>query len=115
MKSHLPLLMCGVLLSSASFAQFTGPSESGQMSTVEQAHNASINTYVTINGHIVSHLREDYYTFRDESGDIRVEIPTQVWQNRRIGPETQVRLIAEVDRTLVGTRYLWVKSLEPVE
>lgn len=55
--------------------------------------------------------RENYYTFRDETGEIRVEIAPSVWQNRQVGPDTKVRLLAEVDRNLAGTVYLWVKSL----
>ena len=99
----------------ATGARFVGPETSGQVSTVQEANRARIGSYVTVVGNIVDHLREDYYTFRDETGEIRVEIDDRVWQNRTVTPETQVRLMAEVDRTLAGVRYLWVKSLEIVE
>lgn len=45
---------------------------------------------------------------------MRVEIENSVWKNRKIGPETKVRLLSEVDRGAAG-RYLWVKSLQVVE
>jgi uncharacterized protein YdeI (BOF family) len=32
-----------------------------------------------------------------------------------VTPENRVRLVGEVDRTLAGTRYIWVKSLEVLE
>jgi uncharacterized protein (TIGR00156 family) len=115
MKSYVSLVMCLLLLSSTSFAQFTGPSVTGRVSTVEQARNAPIDTYVTVTGNIVAHLREDYYTFRDRTGEIRVEIERPVWRNRNIGPDTKVRLVAEVDRNAAGTIYLWVESLEIAE
>ncbi len=115
MRRNVSLTICFLLLSSASFAQFTGSSVTGRTSTVEQARNAPIDTYVTVTGNIVAHLRENYYTFRDATGEIRVEIERPVWRNRKIGPDTKVQLVAEVDQNAAGTIYLWVKSLEPVE
>ncbi|MFZ1727008.1 MAG: NirD/YgiW/YdeI family stress tolerance protein [Albidovulum sp.] len=100
---------------SATSEQFAGPEAAGQVSTVQEVKTARLGSYVTVVGNIVDHLREDYYTFRDETGEIRVEIEDRVWQNRSVTPDTQVRLLAEVDRNLVGIRYLWVKSLEIVE
>jgi uncharacterized protein (TIGR00156 family) len=112
MKSYVSLLIVFLLLSSTSFAQFTGPSATGRISTVVEARSAPVDTYVTITGNIVAHLRKDYYTFRDQTGEVRVEIEPPVWRNRKIGPDTKVRLVAEVDRNAAGTIYLWVESLE---
>jgi len=98
----------------AAMAQFTGPSPEPRTTSVKQALQARPNTYVTVTGRIVNHLRQDYYMFRDASGEIRVEIGSSVWQNRKIGPDTKVRLQAEVDRSPAGP-YLWVKSLEVLE
>jgi uncharacterized protein (TIGR00156 family) len=98
------------LLASNAMAQFTGPSATGRPSTIEQVRQARLGTYVTVTGHIVAHQRQNYFTFRDATGEIRVEIESPVWQNRQIGPETKVRLLAEIDQGIAG-RYLWVKSL----
>lgn len=115
MRRLLALSPTCALLFSTALAQFTGPGEQGRASTVKEATNARVGTYVTVTGNLASHQRENYYTFRDKTGEIRVEIQPDVWQNRKVGPDTQVRLLAEVDRTLGGTRYLWVKSLDLVE
>ena len=116
MKVLLALIcISGLLIPSNAVAQFIGPAPTGQTSTVEQASNASVDTYVTVTGNIVAHLREEYYTFRDETGDIRVEIDSSVWRNREVGPDTLVQLLAEVDRNAAGTVYLWVQSLEIIE
>jgi len=106
-------LIGACLLASNAIAQFSGPSPAGRTLSVQQAREARVGSYVTVTGHIVNHLREDYYTFRDATGEIRVEIASGVWQNRKVEPETKVRLLAEVDRGPAG-RYLWVKSLEVV-
>jgi uncharacterized protein (TIGR00156 family) len=115
LKRVLALTLSGILLSSNALAQFTGPAATGSTSTVVQAQNARINSYVVVTGNIVNHLREDYYTFRDATGEMRVEIEPAVWRNRQIGPTTTVRLRAEVDMALNTTRYLWVQSLDIVE
>lgn len=115
MKRYVFLFISVMLLSSMSFAQFTGPSSAGQISTVTEARNAPVDTYVTVTGNIVAHLRENYYTFRDQTGDVRVEIEPGVWRNRKIGPDIKVRLVAEVDRNAAGTIYLWVESLQTLD
>lgn len=112
---NFPLLIGFLLLSSTSYAQFTGPSAPGQVSSVAEAQQAAIESYVTVTGNIIAHLGEDYYRFRDRTGEIRVEIEPPVWRNRKISPETKVRLVAEVDRNATGRRYLWVESLEILE
>lgn len=113
MKKRLLLISCCVigLLASHPLAQFSGPSVAGRPSTVAEARDARLGSYVTLTGNIVDHLRSDYYTFRDQTGDIRVEIATSVWRGRAVGPDDKVRLLGEVDRG-VGGRYIWVKSLD---
>jgi len=83
--------------------------------TVEEARSQPIDTYVLVTGSIVAHLREEHYTFRDSTGDIRVEIPDGVWAGRPVSPENRVQLVGEVDRNSAGTVYLWTKSLAILE
>lgn len=92
------------------FAQFTGPSVEGAPTTVANALNARPGTYVTIDGNIVAHLREDYYQFSDGSAEIRIEIPRETFGGQQVGPQTRVRIMGEVDQSMSG-RYVWVKSL----
>lgn len=115
-KTTFATVACAFLLCifSVSFAQFSGPSVSGRERTVEQIASARIGSYIVLTGNIISHQRGDYYTFRDKTGTIRVEIENNVWQNRNITPETNVRLLGEVDRGASG-RYIWVKSLDVVK
>ncbi len=98
-----------VLSASAAMAQFTGPSASGPPTTVSAVGNARIGSYVTLTGNIVNHQRSDYFTFRDDTGEIRVEIASGVWGGRQVGPDTRVRLLGEVDRGPAG-RDVWVKT-----
>lgn len=112
-KKVLAYIVLSVAASTAA-AQFTGPSTTGRAATVAQVEQARLGSYVTLTGHVVAHQRSSYFTFRDGSGDIRVEIDNDVWNNRQVGPETKVRLLGEVDRGVAG-RYIHVKSLEIVK
>ena len=107
--------LAGLLLAlGQASAQFIGPSVSGQGMSVAQALDARAGTYVTLTGSIVSHLREEYYLFRDKSGEIRIEVSGQVWGGRQVGPENTVRIMGECDRSVAGP-YVWVKTLSLVE
>jgi uncharacterized protein (TIGR00156 family) len=110
---RLGLVLC-LAAAPAAMAQFTGPSPEPRSVTVEQARQTRPDTYVAVTGRIVKHVRDDYFTFKDATGQIRVEIANGVWQNRKVGPETKVRLLAEVDRSAAGP-YLSVKSLDIVQ
>lgn len=114
-RSLIGISFICLLLSSNVLAQFTGPTIATEVSTVEEVSFLAANTYVTVVGNIVAHIREDYYLFRDETGEIRVEIENSVWQNRAISPDTAIRLVAEVDQNSLGLRYLWIASLEILE
>lgn len=113
MKKMLLVFALGLstLMASTAMAQFTGPSAAGRPATVAAAQDVRIGTYVTLTGHIVNHQRSDYFTFRDDTGEIRVEIASNVWQGRQVGPNDKVRIMGEVDRG-PGGRYIWVKTLD---
>ena len=114
MMKSLAATLAALVLSMPATAQFTGPSVTGNAVSVAELRTALPGRYVSVSGHIVAHQRGDYYTFRDASGEIRVEIEPAVWRGRPVGPEARVRLLAEVDVGLTG-RYLWVKTLELAE
>lgn len=115
MISRLALvaLTCAALAGAPALAQFTGPSVQGQPTTVAEAQNTRAGRYVTLEGNIVAHLRSDYYTFRDATGEMRIEVPAATFGGRQIGPDTRVRIMGEVDTGRWG-RYIWVKSLQPL-
>jgi uncharacterized protein (TIGR00156 family) len=109
----LSLGLTVLAVATPTLAQFTGPSVQGGAATVAEARDARLGSYHTLEGNIVSHLRDDYYMFRDSSGEMRVEIAPGRFGGQQIGPEDTVRIMGEVDRGIAG-RYFWVKSLQLV-
>ena len=72
------VFMAPILVATAASAQFTGPSVQGGQATVAAAQNARAGSYHTLEGSIVSHLREDYFMFSDSTGEMRVQIPSDL-------------------------------------
>ncbi len=101
------------LLAYPASAQFTGETtgSSRTPTTVQQAKSARIGRDVSLTGHIVKHLHRDHYLFRDNTGEMRVEIEPVKWRGRRISPEMTVRLRGEVDRDFRG-RYISVERMQ---
>jgi hypothetical protein len=52
-------------------AQFTGPGAVAPVTTVAQLRQARLERYFTVEGKVVAHQRQNYYIFRDGSGEIR--------------------------------------------
>ena len=110
----ISVMVLAVALSASALAQFSGPSKSGSNATVAQAtSNLRVGTYVTLTGNVVEHLREAYFTFRDQSGSMRVEIPERVFRGQRVESSTTVRITGEIDVGRAG-RYVYVNALEVV-
>jgi len=114
MKGKLGILLVGALLATNAVAQFTGPAATAQPQTVAQVRAASVGTQVALTGNIVNQVRGDKFTFRDGTGEIRVEIKAPLWRERQVGPADKVRLTGELDRALSG-RYVRVMTLEPAQ
>ncbi|MEY4506948.1 MAG: hypothetical protein RL297_1526 [Pseudomonadota bacterium] len=113
MKKTLFSAVVVVCVALPAWAQFVGPSASPKPSTAAQAKESLPGNQVTLNGNLVSHVRGEYYMFRDASGEMRVEVDNKLWQNRRVAPETRVQLVGEVDFDTSG-RFVEVDSLAVV-
>ena len=99
---------------SAVYAQqggFTGPSAPGtpggqmgyQNVTVGQLQTLPNNkAYVVLTGNITQSLRGKYYTFRDATGEITIEIDSQYWWNVTVSPSDRVEVLVKFERKRNG-------------
>ena len=110
-RSLLLALIVPLAVASPAMANFTGPVSVGVASTAAGIETGRLGSYVTLEGHVVSRQREDYFVFRDASGEVRVEIGPEVWRGQTVGPQDTVRLVGEIDSGS-GGRYLSVDLLE---
>lgn len=78
--------------------QSFGASVPAQTITVQQALSARDDSYVTLEGHILSQVDDDEYLFSDNSGQIRVEIDQHIWRGQNVSSQNKVRLYGEIDK-----------------
>lgn len=82
---------------------FTGPGRDSnrrvqaEVVTVADAKNLADDTRIILRGTIVNSLGDEEYLFRDESGEIIVEIDRKVWQGLSVGENDRVEIYGEVD------------------
>lgn len=77
---------------------YTGPSNSAaQLTTVKQAKSMRDESYVTLRGKIVNHIKKDKFTFQDATDSIVVEIDDDLWYGTTIAPTDTVEIVGEVD------------------
>jgi len=106
------LILASLLLASTSvFAEFidtttqTVQTQKGgfigssiSKSTVAQAKTLSDDTPIILEGNIVKHLGKDKYLFRDQTGDITVEIDNDEWNGVTITSKDTIIIYGEVDK-----------------
>ncbi|QIQ20562.1 NirD/YgiW/YdeI family stress tolerance protein [Zophobihabitans entericus] len=105
MKTKLTLLTAAILLASTSaFANYTGGSQGGFNGpsagsvTVAEAKQRGDDAKVILQGNIISAQGGEYYTFKDSSGEITVEIDHDVWRGITVNPEDTVEIYGEIDK-----------------
>ena len=66
--------------------------------TVAEARELADDTKVVLEGLIIKDLGGEMYLFRDDTGDIYLEIDDRVWKKRVMDPEQLVKVYGEIDR-----------------
>lgn len=75
---------------------FMGPSIS--KTTVEKVKTSKDDMPVVLEGNIIQHLGKDKYLFRDQTGDITIEIDNDDWKGVTVTPKDSVTIYGEVDK-----------------
>lgn len=98
-------------------AQFVGPGSPhiGGKVTVAQVAEIRPGTRVILTGNFVQRYRDDVYRFRDETGEILVEVDRRLWRNRLIEPHTSVQVTGEVERSLLRARRVEAERIVVLE
>lgn len=96
MKKVVPLLFIflGFGIATAE-AQFTG---NNKVKTVSEAQGMDDDTYIILEGFIIEQLEDDDYMFKDDTGEIEVEIDDDVWKGQSVDLDTRIRIQGEIDK-----------------
>ncbi|NEX14109.1 MAG: DNA-binding protein [Prosthecochloris sp.] len=100
------------LAANTGYAEYVGSAEENSPRiTVAEAKLMRDDSRLSLDGFITGHLRGDHYLFRDDSGEIDIEIEKSVWRQQAVGPDTGVRIDGEVEHES-GSVYIDVHRLE---
>ncbi|WP_282066275.1 YgiW/YdeI family stress tolerance OB fold protein [Vibrio rotiferianus] len=91
------------LISGSALAAFNGP-ETAAINTVKEAQKASDDSYVLLTGSIVQSLGNETYLFKDNTGQIQVEIDNEDWMGQDVSPQDRVAIRGEVDSDWTTTQ-----------
>lgn len=129
MRYLLPVIIA-LFLSMPAYAAYTGPGGTGNKAggytgpisgamadNVAAAKNLKDDERVVLTGHIISKLAgtKDEYVFRDNTGEIVVEISQKQFRGMSIGPDDLVRISGKIDKDLGQDVEVDVKTLELVK
>lgn len=90
---------------------FEGPGAAqNPAATVAEALTLNDDAGVVLTGKIINSLGDEKYTFKDETGEIIIEIDDEDWNGVKVTPEDTLVIIGEVDKDLNEPTTIDVKS-----
>ena len=97
-KLFFAFLILSAAIGITAYVQAQGFVGSSAQTTVAEAQRMRDGSQVVLTGHIVRNIRSEYYLFRDNTGEIRVEIPRRVWAGISVTENDLVEIRGEVER-----------------
>ena len=65
--------------------------------TINEAKTLPHGSWVILTGNIINSLEKEYYTFRDSTGEIIIEIERKVWRGLSVGVSDRVEIHGELE------------------
>lgn len=90
-------IILSAILTLPAVAAYNGPGVESHVATAADAAKAKDDTPVELTGYLVQSLGDERYIFRDQSGDVEVEIDNALWREIKVTSGTKVTLMGEVD------------------
>ncbi|MGX2975500.1 YgiW/YdeI family stress tolerance OB fold protein [Ursidibacter arcticus] len=103
--SLITTLVLSTISVSALASGFKGTANGGftnnaqTVSRVTDIKDLRDDQYIVLQGKIVKQLTKDDFLFRDASGEIVVEIDKDDWGGTQVGPNDEIRIFGEVDKS----------------
>jgi len=68
-------------------------------------------TEASLTGFVEEKLMAEMYLFSDDTGKINLKIPNDVWKDRELEPEKEVKIHGEIDVDDDGKNYIKVDKI----
>lgn len=90
---------------------FNGPrAPSMKTITVQQALDMSDDSIVVLEGKIANSLGDEKYLFKDNTGEVIIEIDDEDWHGVNVTPDTTLEIVGELDKEFMEKTKIDVKS-----
>jgi uncharacterized protein (TIGR00156 family) len=99
MKTPILMLLAaaGLAMATAHAVPVNQQAIADRVLSVAQAKTLADDSMVQLKGHIVRAMGDEKYEFKDQTGNIVVEIDHELWQGKALQSNQLVTLIGEVD------------------
>jgi uncharacterized protein (TIGR00156 family) len=114
MTRKLLVILLAVAFSESVSAEFVGENSSSTTTSIQSIENLRDDEHVILEGHIVKKIRSEHYIFKNETGEIEIEIDDEDFRGLKVAPETKIRISGEVDKDR-NTTTIDVEHLEIVK
>lgn len=95
---------------------YSGPSQAP--ATVVEVKNYSVmqdDTPVVLVGRITRAIGSDHYTFKDNTGEITIEVDNEDWRGVNVSPQSKIRIYGEVDKDFAQNPTIDVKRVDIIQ
>lgn len=113
-KKNFSAAFLMVFLTVMAMAAFEGPDTSATVNNIAATKKAADDTKVELTGMIVRRIGHEKYLFKDETGEVTVEIDDDDWGGLTVKPGMKVKLGGEIDREDDGTLEIEIDRVEAV-
>lgn len=85
-------------LTSCASGGFEGPGATSKVMSVTSVNDMGDDTKVILEGYLIRQISDEHYIFKDDTGEIEVEIDDEDFRGAKVTPDTKLRISGEVDK-----------------
>ncbi len=85
-------------LTACASAGFEGPGATPKVVSVASVNDMGDDAKVILEGYLTKQIKDEHYIFKDNTGEIEVEIDDEDFRGEKVTPKTKIRITGEVDK-----------------
>jgi uncharacterized protein (TIGR00156 family) len=85
-------------LATCAVGGFEGPGATSKVMSVTSVKDMRDDIKVVLEGYLIRQISDEHYIFKDDTGEIEVEIDDEDFRGAKVTPNTKLRISGEVDK-----------------
>jgi uncharacterized protein (TIGR00156 family) len=91
-------------LTACAVGGFEGPDATARVMSVASVNGMGDDAKVFLEGFLTRQISDEHYIFKDDTGEIEVEIDDEDFRGKKVTPDTKIRISGEVDQDWESTK-----------